>query len=198
MDDGGAVRILELSAHRDAMRDAREADAAATQRFADIMCGGFPFHGGIGSDDHLPDAPGRNERDELLNTERLGADAVDRRQVAMQNELAPAIPPRLLHGKNVGRGFDDAQQRLIAARIAAHAAELMLAQRATPPAIAHTIDGSGERSGQLLATGAVMAQDAERHPLSGFRTDPRQNLETLDQLFNQRTDVHGAVVKKAA
>ena len=77
---------------------------------------------------------------ELRAAELLGTDAVERRQVAHQHEVAPAVAARLLDRHHVGRRFDHAQQRGIALAAGADFAQFRLGQHAALAAAADALD----------------------------------------------------------
>src|SRR5262245_40273692 len=130
-----AVHVLELAAHRDAVRDARRADAAPRDQLADVVRGGIAFDGRVGREDHLLDLALFEQRLEAVEAELLRANAVERREVAHQHEVAAAIAAGLLDRDDVGRRLDDAQGGRVALRRRADLAQFAVRQHAAPAAV---------------------------------------------------------------
>ncbi len=51
MRQGAAVYVFQFAAQGYAVGDAGDFDAARVHQFADVMCGGFALHGGVGGED---------------------------------------------------------------------------------------------------------------------------------------------------
>ena len=68
------------------MGDARDRDLAALHHLGDVMGRGLAFHGGVGGQDHFADLATVEQGGELIEPDRLGADPVQRRQMAHQHE----------------------------------------------------------------------------------------------------------------
>ena len=72
-------------------------------------------------------------------------DAVERRQVTHQHEIAAAIARGLLDGDDVRRRLDHAQQAAVAPRARADRAQLAFGEHAAAPAVAETLDRARHR-----------------------------------------------------
>ena len=83
------------------MRLARMFRCAA--RSLEEMRGGLAFHGGIRGEDDFLDFAGIEQRFELARADLVRPDAIERRQMPVQHEVAPAVTAGLLHGHHVGR-----------------------------------------------------------------------------------------------
>ena len=92
-----------------AMRDARI--PRARHQLAEEVRGRLALDRRVGREDHLAHLALVEQRLELLDAELLGPDAVERRQVAHQHEVAAAVAARLLDRDDVGGRFDDAERR---------------------------------------------------------------------------------------
>jgi len=82
----------------------------------------------VGGEDDLADAPGGDARVELGDLEVLGVDAVDRRQRAAEDVVAPAVLVRALDRDDVAGLLDDADQAAVAALVLADAAARLVGE----------------------------------------------------------------------
>ena len=117
------------------------------------------------------------------------ADAVQRRQPALQHVVQAAIAGGLFDRQAVGRRFHRAQQVRVARGAGAGRADLGFAEIAAALAMADLFDRLGQRVRQPLAARALALQHVVGHALRGLRADARQHAERFDQLFEQRGDV---------
>src|SRR5881628_3632374 len=70
------VDVLEVSAHRDAVRDARDPDAEGLDEPGEIERRRLALGGGVGGDDHLAHRAVAQADEERLDPELVGPDAV--------------------------------------------------------------------------------------------------------------------------
>src|SRR5215468_2232810 len=103
MHDRAAVDVLELAADGHAVRNPRQSHTVRLQHFAHVVCRGFTFDGRVRREDDLIDAARCDQALEGVECERIGADAVDRRQPTVQYEVVPAITAGVLDREDVRR-----------------------------------------------------------------------------------------------
>jgi hypothetical protein len=125
-------------------------------------------------------------RREQLEPELARADPVDRRQMAHQHEVPPAIRVRAFDREKIGRRLEHADLRRIALRAAAEAAYRLLRQHPTALAVPNRLRRRIERAGEPPRGLALAVEQMERHPLRRFLADAGQALERLDQLRKKR------------
>ena len=97
--------MLELSADRQAARDAADLQAARAQHLGQIMRGGFAFGGEVRrQNDFLDDAVAR-ALEQRFKGDILGPDAVEWRQPPHQHEIQTVKSQRLLQHQQIGGHF---------------------------------------------------------------------------------------------
>ena len=125
-----------------------------------------------------------------------GLDAVERRERAAEHVVDAAVLVRALDREKVGGLLDDADDRPVAARVRADAAELLLGQipalTAEPDSLLHLADRVCEREGLLLGD----AEDVERKPLRRARAHAREAGELRDQVVDERAE-HARILPTA-
>src|SRR5690606_29370700 len=129
-------------------------------------------------------------RHQRINAERRGTDAIDRRQMPHQHEIATAIYRCLFHRKHVRWGFHHTHSAVIARGMTADAAQLAFRQGAAKTAMPHSIHRGRQCSGQLAPAFAITFEEVQHHALRGLAADARQTLEGVDQLLNERAVMH--------
>src|SRR5580704_5285734 len=139
MRQRAAVDVLELPAHRHAVSDAAGAHAAPRGELAEVVGGGLPLDRRVGGEDELAHAPLGQNALELAHTELLRPDAIERRQVPHEHEVATAVAARGLDRHHVGGGLDRTEHRAIALRCGADGAQLPFGQHAAAPAARHRL-----------------------------------------------------------
>ena len=111
----------------------------------------------------------------------LGADAVDRRDRAVEDVVEALELGGPLEGQDVERLLDDAQPALVPAAVAADRAQLLVADveaaLAEHDLVADVDEGRGERPG----LGVGRAEQVVGQPLGGLRADPGQARERFDE-----------------
>ena len=131
-------------------------------------------------------SPFVEQRLEAVEAELFGPDAVERREVAHQHEVAAAVAARLLDRDDVGGRFDDAERRGVAPRRGADFAELAIRQHAAAPAVhdvrRRVLEGARERAAAV----AVALEQVESHALGRLRADARQDAQGLDEAGKSR------------
>ena len=150
---------------------------------------GLTLDRGIRADDGLADDPGVNAIEELAQAELLPPDTVERAQRATEDVVAP-LEPSALHGDDVARILDHADDLGIAPVVAADGALLarlrhVEADPAERRALLDGDDGVGQTAGVL----ARHLQDMEGDALGGLGPDAGQATEFVDQ-GAERAGVH--------
>ena len=154
------------------------------------MRGRLALDGRIGREDDLAHFAGLQPRLEKVEAELCGTDAIERRQVPGQHEVAAAVAGRLFDREHVRRRLDHAQERRVAARIAADPADLGVAEHAAARAMADAVRGGRERVGERERAVAVSLEQVERGTLRRLRAHAGQRAEGLDQPREQRRVNH--------
>ena len=111
-------------------------------------------------------------------------------EMTFEHEVAPAIAG-LLHREHVQRPLDHAQQRVVAARVAALRAQLVLAQGAATLAVPYPLHRRRQRLRQAHAAAAVALQQLQGHALRGLLPDTGEKTQRIDQLADQGAEAHG-------
>ena len=87
---------------------------AALELLREIGRGGFAFYRGIGGEDDFVDVAGIDAGEEIRDAQLVRADAVQRRNRAVQNVKDSVEVLGLFDGGDVGGLFDHADQALVA------------------------------------------------------------------------------------
>ena len=186
-----AVDVLELAADRHAVRDARRAQAERRRDLGQEMRRGLALDRGIGREDHFPDLAFAEQPLERVDADLVGADAVERRQVAHQHEVAAAVARRLLDRHDVGRRLDHAEQRAVAARRGADRAEFALGEHAAAPAVPERAR-SPRRRDAAISRAPSRSRSSRWNAMrcADFGPDARQAAQRLDQPAQRRRIEH--------
>ena len=191
MRQRAAVDQLQLTAQRHAVGNPRGDQAFVVEQLRDVVRRRFAFHCGVGGEDDFGKGPRLfYPRHQLRNADRFRPQAIQRRQVPLEHEIA-ATEAGLLHRINVHRPFDYAKQRVIAARVGALRAQIVFGQRAALAAMADAFHGLAQGLGQTGTAAAITFEQLQRHALSGFLTHAWQGAQSVDQLANQGAEAHG-------
>ena len=102
MRESAAVNVLELAPDRYSVGDPACLDLARRRALAQEMSGGLAFDRGIGDQDDFTHLARIEHRLEHTRANLLGTDAIERREMPMQDEIAAAVAARLLDGHHVG------------------------------------------------------------------------------------------------
>ena len=186
------VGVLEVAADGQAAGEARHADAAA-QPVGQVRGGRLAGHVRVRRQDDLLDAVALDAPDQLVDPQMLGLDAVDRRERAAEHVVQAPELVRPLEREQVGRLLDDADERAVAARVAAD-------RRSAPPRsgsrtrgrsglVLDVADRVGERERLLLRDAQQMEGEAVRRA----RADSRQARQLRDEVLDGRGE-HGRIV----
>ncbi|MNT32944.1 hypothetical protein D3C72_1688500 [compost metagenome] len=173
------------------MGNARRHQALLAQQLGNVMRRRLPFHRRVGRQDHLGEgALLLDPRHQLRNPDRLRPQPVQRRQVALEHEVAATVAG-LLHCIHIGRPFDHTQLGIVTARVGALRAQLLLGQGAALTAMPNPLHGLGQGLSQAQATATVTLEQLQGHALGGFLADTRENTQGIDQLADERAEAHG-------
>src|SRR5207249_3121979 len=121
-------------------------------------------------------------REQLVHLEVVGADAVHRRDDAMEHVVEAAKAARALDGEDVERLFDDADDAAVAAVVAADVARIRFGDVLTDRAEDRTFLQLDDRVGE--AEGIVVRDTEEviREALRALRSDAGKLVEFVDEL----------------
>jgi hypothetical protein len=116
----------------------------------------------------------------------LRLDAVERRERAAEHVVEAAVLVRPLHGDEIDRLLDDANDRPVATRVLADRAELVLRQVAAllaeADAFLHLLDRCGERERLVLRR----PEQVKREPVRGAGADAGQARQLRDEVVDRR------------
>lgn len=164
------------------MGEAGHADADGLKEFGEIEGGRVAFDRGIGGEDNFVDLSVGETVEKLLDAERFGTDAVHRGEQAVKHVVTALVFVDPFHGRNVFRLGDDAEERAVAARVAANFAVFVLANVLAVGAETEFAFGGDDRGGELIAIVLGGAQQMISQALSRFRSDARELFKLGDQL----------------
>src|SRR6185436_10026209 len=91
VSERAAIHVLEFAADRHAMRDARRANSAAGNEFADVVRCCLALDRRVGREDHFADFPLVEQRLEAIEAKLRCPYTVERREMAHQHEIAAAV-----------------------------------------------------------------------------------------------------------
>src|SRR5207253_2346388 len=123
----------------------------------------------------------------------LRLDAVERRKRAAEDVVEAAELGRSLEREQVGRLLDDADHRVVAARVEADRADLLLGQVPALAAEADALLDLDDRGGERERLVLRYAQQVEREPLRGARPDPGQARQLRDEIVDGGREHGGSV-----
>jgi len=121
---------------------------------------------------------------ELVDSQVLGLDAVERRKCAAEDVVEAAVLRRPLERDQVDGLLDDADGGAVAPGIEADRAQLVFGQvpalAAETHAFLHLFDRARERQRLFL----LGLEDVEREPLRGAAADSRQACQLRDEVLD--------------
>src|SRR2546425_1915296 len=181
LGQGDLVRILEVAADGQAARDARDAHAERAEQLREIERGGFALDVGVGGQDDLARGPILQAQQQFAHLQIVGADAVQRRERAKQDVVAPLELAGALHGEQIIRLLHDAEHAGVARGVGTDTARVLVGDVEADRAVDDALLDGGERARQLahLLRGAF--QQKKRQPLSRLGPDTGQALERVDE-----------------
>src|SRR5262249_41205744 len=98
----GGIRVLDAGAHRRPRRDARHLPAQRFDEAGQIERRGLAFDRRVGRQHDLPHAAVLQAPQQLADAQVFGADAVERREAAVQDVIAAAKLAGALEGDEIG------------------------------------------------------------------------------------------------
>src|SRR5258705_1028712 len=158
------IRVLQIAAHRNALRDPGDADAERFYQPRDVERGRLALHRRIGGDDHLLDSL-PEPRHQLPQLQLIRTDAVERRERAVQHVIAPAKLARALDGEEVGHRLHHADHPRVALRVPADRAGVVGGEVAAGGAEAHLLAEREQRLGQVAGVSGFGLEDVEHESL---------------------------------
>src|SRR5262245_62559489 len=181
------VRVLEVGADGKAAGEASHPDAAA-QAVGEVGSGRLAGHVRVRREHDLLDAVPLDAAQQLVDAQVLRLDAVQRRERAAEHVVEPAVLVRALDRDQVGGLLDDADDRVVAPRVTADLAGLILRQ---VPALAAEADPlldllERAREGQRLVL--RHAEEVEREPLRRALADAWQARQLCDEVVDRRAE----------
>ena len=133
-----------------------------------------PLHRGVRRQDDLADALAPGSRHQGVDRQMLRLDTLDRRDVPHEDVVNAADQPRPLQQHEILGLFDDDDETVVAARVAADAARIIVGQvialGAVPQLPLDVLNGLGEGQGLI----GRAAQEVEGDPLGAPRPDAGQ------------------------
>ena len=124
-------------------------------------------------------------REQLLDPQLLGPDALDRRDRALQHVVAAAELVGALDRDDVARLLDDAERRGVAPFVEAVAAQLALGDVEAAPAPVTRSLASMIARGEAVGVLGRGLQEVERDPLRRLRADAGQPPELVDERLDR-------------
>src|SRR6476469_1229659 len=185
MRQRAAVDVFEFAAERYAMRETTRPHAVLARELREVMRGRLAFDGRVGGDDQFLHFTFAQARVETVEAEFARADAVQRTEPPLQQEVQAAVTGRLLDRESIRGRFHRAQQVRVARATGAGGADLALAEVAAAHAVADALDRRGEGIGEALPTGAIPLEHVVGHALRRFAADAGQNAQGFDELFEE-------------
>src|SRR5579884_939566 len=190
--EGDLVCVLEVAADGETAREARDSDAVA-QAVGEVRRRRLARHRRVRGEHDLADAVRVDAAEELVDPQVAGLDAVDRAERAGEHVVELAVLVRALERDDVDRLLDDADRRLVAARVEADRARLVLGQIAALAAEADALLHLGDRRRERERLGARPLQDVERKPLRSSLPDAGQARQLGDEVLDGGAE-HAAIV----
>src|SRR5262245_1665661 len=175
------VGVLEIAADRQPARDARDAHTERLEQPRQIDRGGLALDARVGGQDHFFDLVVLEPGQQLAHAQVLGPDAVQRGQRAEQDVIAAAELAGALERKQVVGLLHHAERPLLALRIAADAAGILLRHVEADRAVHDELLELGQRLPERRDLRSRALEKEEGQPLGRLRPDARESLERIDQ-----------------
>jgi hypothetical protein len=156
-------------------------DVVGAEGGGEPACCGFAFEGGAGGEDDFVDFAALDAGEEVGGAELVGADAVERRECAVEDVVDALVAAGALDGGDAGGLLDDADEALVADGAGAVGAGVdvgdVVADGAEAQAGFEGADGVGEGGGVFLGG----AEDVEGEALGGFGADAGEFFQFFDE-----------------
>src|SRR5918995_1224255 len=194
---GDLVGVLEVTADREAGREAGHPQPEVPKHAGEVARGRLTLEVGVGGDDDLGDRAVPQPGEELPDAKVVGPDAVDGADGPAEHVVAPPELPGALDGDDVLGLLDDTDRVKVAARIQAHPAAVGLRHVEAHLAEAHLELDLGERVRQAFDVRGVGLEEVEGDALGALGTDTRQPAELVDEVLD-RAFVHASRLRPSA
>jgi hypothetical protein len=169
-----------------------DGDTEGAEPLGEVVGGGLALDVGVGGHDDLLDLSPAHPLDQLGDAQLLGADAVDRRDGALEDVVEAAELAAALDGQDVERLLDDAELGGVAARVAADAAEVALGDEEAAAAGADLVAQVEQRGAEALDLVARCAHAVEGEALRRLGPDAGELAQLGGEPFQAGGDeAHG-------
>ena len=167
-------------------RDPGDAADDRLQPLGQVHRGRLPFQRRVGGEDHLLERRAVTRGlvgalQQLADAQPLGADAVDRRDRAVEDVVEALELGRALEREDVERLFHDAQPALVPAAVATDRAQLLVADVEAALAEDDLVADVDEGRRQRPRFGVGRAEQVVGQALRGLRADAGQAPERFDE-----------------
>src|SRR5262245_10529281 len=178
------VEIIELTADRHAMRQARHRDVATHELIGEVMRGGLTLDRGVEREQHLFDARRASALDQLGDRPVSRPHAVEPRERAANHVIEPVEHASALERPEIADLLDHADQRAVAALVPAQRARVDGIDVATGLAGHDAIMRFGERGGERREQLLLLLDEMQRRASGGAGAEARQTCEQLDEALD--------------
>jgi len=149
----------------------------------DVLGGDVTLDRGAGGKDNFTrNTPGQVLL-EQFQPQLLRPITVQRRELAEQHEITPAISRRRLDSDDIGRGFDDTQNALVTLGIQADITNIAVTKITALLTVPYIVQRAAERLRDASATLLITFEQMQRHALRRLATHARQASERLDEFI---------------
>lgn len=175
------VRVFQMAADGQTVRETRGADAERLDELCHVHRGRLALDGGVRGHDDLLHLAVREALQQLAHGELVGADALHRRDEAVQHVVQTLVFARALEGRDVARRLDHADGGAVARGVRADGAQLPLREvLADLAAVEHRVRVlNGLREGERLL--ARHREDLICQPRRPLSADAGELRKLLDQ-----------------
>ena len=182
MGNCAQVNVFQLAAHRHAARQPRQLQpATGRQGLTDDVRRGLALGCKVGREDDLLHGAVGGAVKQLFEANVLGANAIQRTELADEHEVQAFVGTRALHCGLIGRRFNNAQLGDVAPNVHAGGANSAFREGVAPLTMPHGTNRLRQCVCQCLGTGPVVLKQMERHTRSRLYAHARQALECLDK-----------------
>ena len=184
---GPGVDIFKLAPDRHSSGNSGHGNTLPLQEFTEIVGGRFALVGEICGEHNFANFASDDPLEQILDRQIPRTKAIERRDSPLEDVIHAVKRVGLLHHIEVHRRFDDAQDRRVALCRFAPAANFVLGEVVTQPAMPEAAQCVAENARKPRRAGAVMLEQVIRHSLRRFWADARQATKRLDERLNRGT-----------
>ena len=181
MGNRAQIHVFQLAAHGHAARQARGLQAFGFKALGDHMGRGLALGGEVGSQNNLLHDAVARPRKQFLQAQVMGANAVQRTELAHEHKVQAPVGAGALQRRLVGRRLHHAELGVVTPGVQAGGANAVLGERVAALAVVDVFGRLYERARQCLGTRSVALQEVKRHPLRRLDPHARQPPQRLDQ-----------------